>query len=265
MLLVRSRRLRQLFGVFETANFLSLKLLIKKRSALRQYPGMIFRDYMSLVGTDHWSSCSIFDAIPELCDKPRRITLEHLPGIGVSTPADELLYLALITQVLAPALVFEIGTFRGRTALNFALNSPPDCKILTLDLPPGCDDTPRMHASDAMLARERMVGVDYLGRDVSYKIQQLYGDSLEFDFTPYLDRVDLVFIDGAHDYRTARSDSENALRIARAGGLVLWHDFANYGDYNDVTRAIFDCIDKSEIVQIANTQLALYRKRSYEA
>jgi predicted O-methyltransferase YrrM len=251
-----------LFGVLETANLLSLKLWVKNRPALHHYPGMVFRDYMSLVETERWSSRSIFDLVPELSDKPRRVTIEHLPGAGVSTSADELVYLALVTQALAPSLIFEIGTFRGRTALNFALNSPHDCKVLTLDLPPdrkNCD-TGRMHAADASLAREAIVGVDYRDKDVSHKIQQLYGSSLEFDFTPYRARVDLVFVDGAHDYRTVRSDTENAMHMVRAGGLVLWHDFANYGHYNDVTRAIFDCIESSEIAQIANTQLALYRK-----
>ena len=41
------------------------------------------------------------------------------------------------TRALEPTCIFEIGTFRGRTAMNFALNSPETCRVFTLDLPPG--------------------------------------------------------------------------------------------------------------------------------
>ncbi len=47
----------------------------------------------------------------------------------------ELASLAYIMRVLKPMLVFDIGTYIGRTTRLFAHNSPPACKILTLDLP----------------------------------------------------------------------------------------------------------------------------------
>jgi predicted O-methyltransferase YrrM len=36
-----------------------------------------------------------------------------------------------VTRALAPGIIFEIGTFRGRAALNFALNSPEHCRVFT--------------------------------------------------------------------------------------------------------------------------------------
>jgi hypothetical protein len=33
-----------------------------------------------------------------------------------------------------------------------------------------------------------------------------------------------------------------------------------YGDYNDVTRAVRDCVSLDDVIQIENTQLAIYRK-----
>jgi hypothetical protein len=44
------------------------------------------------------------------------------------------------------------------------------------------------------------------------------------------------------------------------GGYALWDEFCNYGDYNDVTRAVLDVVPKGEVIQIENTQLAVYRK-----
>jgi hypothetical protein len=48
--------------------------------------------------------------------------------------------------------------------------------------------------------------------------------------------------------------------MLRPGGVVLWHDFALYGDYNDVTRAVVSLVPSDELFQIANSQLAYYRK-----
>jgi predicted O-methyltransferase YrrM len=160
-------------------------------------------------------------------------------------------------------VIFELGTFRGRTALNFALNSPTDCRVFTLDLDPNGRNAviDRVNAADASIIQASETGRDYRGSDVEHKIEQLYGDSTRFDFRPFSGQVDLVFVDGGHDYEVVRSDTRNALAMVRPGGLVVWHDFANYGDYYDVIRAVFDEVPRDEVYQIANTQLAVFRKR----
>jgi predicted O-methyltransferase YrrM len=188
--------------------------------------------------------------------------LEHLPGAGINTPIDELAYLALLSRALEARKIFEIGTFRGRTALNFALNSPDDCQIWTLDLPAEDRDSAAgdYNNADARIMRASLTGIDYQGKDVAGKIRQLFGDSTRFDFSPYHDQMDIVFVDGAHHYAAVRSDTLAALRMARPGGYIVWHDFANYGDYNDVTRAVLDLLPGQNVVQLANTQLAIYQR-----
>jgi predicted O-methyltransferase YrrM len=260
MLLTRHKALHLITGAIATFNLLALKLLIKNPARAQTYPGMVFRDYMSLVGKEQWASKDIFEILP--IEPGLRITLEHLPGQGVGTPIDELAYLALITRALNPKKIFEIGTFRGRTALNFALNSPQDCRVYTLDLPPadkqaGMQD---VYQTDAAIIQQAQPGEDYRHKDVAGKITQLYGDSTDFDFSPYSDQIDLVFVDGAHHFQAVRQDTLNALQMVRPGGYIVWHDFANFGDYNDVTRAILDVLPKEEVTQISNTQLAIFRK-----
>jgi predicted O-methyltransferase YrrM len=212
---------------------------------------------MSLVGYDQWASKDIFEIIPV---QGIRINLEHLEGQGVGTPIDELAYLAMITRYLEPSAVFEIGTFRGRTALNFALNSPDDCIVYTLDLPLAgkSDHLTGIYAADHTMIMQSDPGIDYRGKDVAGKIHQLYGDSTAFDFTPYFGKIDLVFVDGAHHYQAVKADTANALSMVKPGGFILWHDFANFGEYNDVTLAILDSISHDKVIQIANTQLAIY-------
>lgn len=260
MWLIKNRTIRQILGVAETGNLLFFKLLIKNPKAARVYPGLVFRDYMRMVKNDRWPSRTIF----EICEglPLSRITLEHLPGTGSNPSVAELAYMAIICQAVRPKKVFEIGTFRGRTALNFALNSPDDCRVFTMDLPP--DDRQAvlngMNLADANIIAKSETGADYQGKEGSAKIQQLYGNSMEFDFGPYFGEMDIVFIDGGHHYEAVASDTQNALKMVRPGGFIIWHDFANYGDYNDVTRAILALLPPQQVVQIDNTELAVYRK-----
>jgi len=259
MWLIKNRPLRQLLGVLETANLLFLKLLLKNRAASRVYPGLVFRDYMSVVRDERWRSRSIF----EVCDglPMSRITLEHLPGSGIASSVAELAFMAMICAALRPKQIFEIGTFRGRTALNFALNTPDDCVIYTMDLPADRKHAPgtEMNSADALIVGKSMTGIDYQGKDAAHKIVQLFGDSTRFDFSPYHGRMDIVFIDGAHHFDAVASDTRNAVKMLRPGGYILWHDFANYGDYNDVTRAALSILPPDEVLQIENSELAVYR------
>lgn len=264
MLLTKNKRLRQFLGVIETGNLLSLKLLLKKPAEYSRYPGMMFRDYMALSGGGQWSTKDIHEIFPEFADL--RVTIEHLPGRGIINPIDELVYMAIITKGLNPQNIFEIGTYRGRTALNFALNSPDNCRVYTMDLPPEnkADHAMPTNSADARLIDWSQPGAEFLGKDVAGKITQIYGNSLEYDFSEYSGKMDIIFIDGAHHYEAVISDTNNALQMIRPGGVILWHDFANYGDYNDVTRAIRDTVGAENIVQIERTQLALYRAPASE-
>jgi len=264
MLFIKNKRLRQLAAVLETGNWLLVKLWLRKRSAARVFPNRIFRDYVYLAGGARWLAKDFWDVFPHV--RNLRISLECLPPSGIGTPLEDLLYLALITKALAPQRIFEIGTFRGRSTLNFALNSVDDCVIYTLDLPPegraAVVRSPELTPADKKVIGESLTGIDYRGSDVEPKIVQLYGDSRVFDFSPFYGRMDLVFVDALKHYAAVRHDTEEALRMVRAGGAIVWHAFANYGDYHDVTRAVLDCLPGSEIVQIANTDLALYFKRA---
>jgi predicted O-methyltransferase YrrM len=53
----------------------------------------------------------------------------------------DLISLCQLCHVLNPKMIFEIGTLRGYTALHMAMNSSPDRRIFTLDLPK--DDLPK--------------------------------------------------------------------------------------------------------------------------
>lgn len=116
----------------------------------------------------------------------------------------ELACLAYIMRALKPQIVFEFGTFVGRTTRLLAANSPSDCRIITIDLEPD-------HV-------KHQIGEEFKGTSENSKITQLYGDSREFDFSPWYGQCDFVWVDACHDYEYAVSDTKNALRLCREGG-----------------------------------------------
>ncbi len=259
MLLTKNKRLRKIAGAIETANLLGLKLLLKNPKSYPWFPGRVFRAYMRLAGEDRWACRGIFEIFPEA--KSVRFEVDYTQhGDGVGECLDWLAYLAFVAKVVKPKSVFEIGTFRGRSALNFAINGAEGCTVYTLDLPRDDRSSHDVSPEDARLIELDEVGIDYLGRPEARRIVQLWGDSATFDFTPYRGKIDLVFIDGAHHYDAVVRDTESALRMLAPGGVVVWDNFSQYGDYNDVTRAVLDRLGP-DVVQIEDTELAIYRSR----
>jgi predicted O-methyltransferase YrrM len=264
MYLGKSVKLRKLIGALETANLLALKLAVQRREKLRLYPGVTRRGYMALAGSDTWACRSIFDVFPILLQEERGIELCYTPSPGLEFEPEDLLHLCLVTAAIAPEMVLEIGTFRGRSALNIALNAPKECVVHTFDLPQSGDQRRTMisaaNAADGKLIQLSETGIEYKDKPAASKIVQHFADSLQYDFSRFHGCADLVFVDGAHHYEAARSDTENALKICKDGGYIVWDDWGNYGDYAEIMVAVGEILPLKEVVQLAGTQLAIYRK-----
>ena len=140
----------------------------------------------------------------------------------------ELFILVELLQSTQPTACFEIGTFDGRSTLNMAANTPEGAVIYTLDLPREQIDSTvfQLNPADLGVVEKDISGARYRGTEWDHKIQQLYGDSAAFDYTPYKGKVDFVFVDGSHTYDYVLSDSRNAISLLRNGkGVILWHDY----------------------------------------
>jgi predicted O-methyltransferase YrrM len=149
----------------------------------------------------------------------------------------ELTVLASLVAARRPTRVFEIGTFDGRTALNFAANAP-SAVVHTLDLPSTAAPVLPVHTDDRQFIQRSQRGTRgrrLQGAPEQDRIVQLEGDSASFDFSPYAGEMDFVFVDGSHSYEYVRSDSLNALDLAAPGAMIVWHD---YGEWEGVTRAL---------------------------
>ena len=196
-------------------------------------------------------------------DRDRSTTRQPIDGLpywrqGASYITD-LVNLCLLCQIKKPQTVFEIGTLDGFSALHFALNTPPETVVYTLDLPRDGSISPSLHTTivDDSMMHSYLSGRGYCfaNEEVAKKIVCLQGDSASFDFSPYLGSVDLFFIDGAHSYEYVRSDTLNAVRCSRRGGVVVWHDFGRMG-VNGVSRWISELSRSRRILSTPGGSLA---------
>lgn len=96
---------------------------------------------------------------------------------------------------------------------------------------------------------------------VTEKIHQLYGDSATYDFSTYYDTCSLVFVDGSHTYDYAKSDTAEALKMVKKGGVIIWHD---YGFWKGVTRALEE-IEQDQALGLKNikgTSLVYWKRKN---
>ncbi len=172
----------------------------------------------------------------------------------------DLFWLCLITRLLRPTRIFEIGTSLGVSALHFALNSPEESRIYTLDLPK--DGTVSPALTTTLMDREHITEWErsqpvFANREEKKKITELFCDSALFDFGDFHGNIDLFFIDGAHSYAYVKSDTERAFECCRVGGVVLWHDYGRYG-VNGVTKYLHQLAKTRQIYRLPGSAVAMH-------
>ena len=164
----------------------------------------------------------------------------------------ERFFLAALCLIKRPTTIFEIGTFDGTTTLLLA-RSAPDASIFTLDLP-------LQRASVAAFQPEMenvlagRVGSAFAGTPEASRITQLLGDSRSFDFSPWRETVDLVIIDGGHDYDCVSADTRAAQMILESDGVIVWDD------YDPIWPSVIRAVDATGLAvqRIVNTGFAVY-------
>ncbi len=202
---------------------------------------------------------NLIDAQPP--ERVVNVTLPNRRGFGGTSLLETLLIIAASRAVDARR-VFEFGTFLGSNTLNMALNTPVDGEILTLDLNEQHATEVAQHPADAPLTQLHLASqssLDFIGSPVSGKIKTLTGNSTEFDFSAWEKSIDFVFIDGGHDVLTAKSDSENAFKMAARDrpSCIMWHDYRNW-DYPALTCYLDELAQEREIFHVEDTMLCVW-------
>lgn len=166
------------------------------------------------------------------------VCIKESAGQPGNVSIQELIVLCQFVKKSGPEKIFEFGTFDGRTTLNMACNCSETARIYTLDLPRAMSRTTALpvYRNEKVFINKEVSGSRFAGKPEEKKIEQIYGDTARFDFSPYYGTIDMVFIDASHTYEYVLNDSKLALKLLRNGrGVVLWHD---YRVWDGVTRAL---------------------------
>jgi len=159
------------------------------------------------------------------------LPIPHRRGLGALMALETMVLIAAARMVNAER-IFEFGTFLGATTRAFARNT--SAQVVTLDLAPEDIQNLPQNASEAEITSVHLGSpLDFEGQPESERITVLHGNSLTFDFTPFQESFDLVFIDAGHELPNLISDTQNALKIVKPNGCIAWHDYGN-PDYPDL-------------------------------
>jgi hypothetical protein len=196
----------------------------------------------------------------KLADKDT-ISLQAVPEHMHNCSIFELFALAALTRAMNPALCLEIGTYDGRSALAIASNCNPRARVVTLNLPPRylSEHPDEGGVVDVQLSAKVKSGERWVGCQESHRIEQVFADSTEFDFTS-IGQPQFIFIDGAHDQQSVQSDTEKALRVIdRQKGVIIWHDARDYG-VRPVLKKVRDSGYPICIIEHTNVAVLLFER-----
>lgn len=196
---------------------------------------------------------SLFDLFPKAVDEPvvlKKAYVEH----GNMTH-EELYSICLLVRCVRPKTIFEFGTFNGNTTFHLALNTLPESRIWTLNLP-GEDIAPVFShsAQDRIVVRDKTLsGERFHNTPEASRIRELFGDSARFDYSSFKDKMDFVLIDAGHEYDYVKNDTTKALEMLTANGWLVWHD---YPTAPGVADFLDEFAQKEKVFRIPNTRLA---------
>lgn len=147
---------------------------------------------------DHTSS---LPWLPPQLSRRIRSSEVVMPPLNLLTDGNQslegLAFLVGLARVLESSTIFEIGTYNGATAWCLARNIE-NVAVHTLDIP--SDATPELPIADddwLTMGKQRTRKL-YETLNHEGKVIQHWGDSATFDFEPWVNRCDLVYVDGAH-------------------------------------------------------------------
>lgn len=197
-------------------------------------------------------SIRLTDLVPDI-----DITVSPYAALdGGSTPIDIALLRGLANQTTGCSY-FEIGTWRGESVANVAAVA---ATCYSLNLP---DET-----MINMGMNKNYVGLHRFFSKNLPNVTHLFGNSHQFDFTPYNGKIDLVFVDGDHHYASVKNDTEKAFRLLKdENAVIVWHDYGNNpGDVRwDVLRGILDGTPEDKrkhLYRVSNTLCAIYTNKN---
>ena len=212
---------------------------------------------------DAWTVAKRFGATGIENVEPREIPFLYASVVaGYIDDAQRSIIAALVNGVEARTF-FEIGTSLGRTTWTVAHHNP-ELQIYTLDVPPdddadqtafelGAEDRTYFRPADAC-------GEAFRDTTEAERITQLWGDSARFDYSPYDEKIDFVYVDGAHTYDYVRSDTRHALQMLSPEGTIAWDDYVTSPGVYEYLIELAPSLDRP-LYHLMGTRMAIYSRK----
>jgi hypothetical protein len=249
-----TRALRQLFRWGKVLGQVAAYPLIARSKTRRQ----TFR-FVEEALRNHLPTVSLEVVVNTKLVDEDKISLQAVPEHKHNCSIYELFTLAALARAVNPSLCLEIGTYDGRSALAIASNCNSQARVVTMNLPPNYlnEHPDESGVVDVQLSAKVRSGERWVGLEESNQIEQIFANSLEFDFAS-IGQPQFIFIDGAHDQRSVESDTEKALAaIDRQKGVIVWHDARDYG-VRPVLRRVYDRGYPVYIIERTNIAVILF-------
>ena len=145
--------------------------------------------------------------VEDLVTRPADFSVFRPVDSYCSMSLSEISALCCLLAVTQPKKILEIGSFRGLTTLNLALNAP-QAEVHSIDI------------------TNTWGNYYYAERPEVTNIHQHYGDTNIFDFKREIgDGVDFCLIDGGHEYEQVRNDTMKVLPLLTDDCTLLWDDY----------------------------------------
>lgn len=151
------------------------------------------------------------------------ISINDSPVPHLQTPWEWDTFIQNLYIPLKAKNIMEIGSFYGATLWSLMANNPAHESILSLDLP--------IPPSDGRY--DEMVNSRKKWKDWGSTIVEVLGDSHDEKvrtevFRKVAGTLDLLFIDGDHEYAGVRQDYQDYSPLVRKGGWIVFHDSIGY-------------------------------------
>ena len=167
--------------------------------------------------------------------------------------------------------IFEFGTCSGKTTALFALNSPSESRVYSVTLNPvdlsslSLENNQDVKAALNNAKKESIYDqFIFTNMSIKNKINIIFEDSTRVDVDEFENLMDLIFIDGGHNYSCVKNDSEKSFKMIKDEGYIFWHDYnVLKKSCKDVVKYIHEISKIKKIFHIKNTSLCYYKNSNY--
>jgi hypothetical protein len=171
------------------------------------------------------------------------VSISVLPKGKWSSPMVDIIYLLKVVRSLKPARILQLGSYRGYVARAVVEHMPEDARLVTVDMRP---DHGEAYRGTALADRiDRRVGA--------------IGPSMFCD--EERSSYDLILLDADHRSTPLRYNSEVALSLLAHTGVIVWHDYANFGAFsrvNAIPEYLAGLSQSLPVAHLAGSNLAVH-------